>query len=246
MKIKFLTTASNPTNEGWLALERSLVKHGWDYQLIVVEWRGYASKLLDLYDYLKSGAEDETDLIIYSDSYDSIMLASPNEVLEKFKKYYLRRIEGLEVESDDKIKVAIENKPPQILWYAERACWPYGEWTYLYPDSPTPYKHLNGGGFIATPQQIINLIEINPVVPSVEFNDQVHNAKIFLTKNHIANIQLDYYCEIFQCMAHAGESDFSVVDGRVKNNITGTMPAILHCNGHSVNDINVQNILNQL
>jgi len=235
MKIKFITTASDPNNPGWQTLEHSLHKHGWDYQLIVGEWRGYASKLLDLYDYLKSGAEDETDLIMYSDSYDSIMLARPEEVLEKWVNTTDTHLilEGGWIEKN-------------ILWYAERACWPYGEWTHLYPDSPTPYKHLNGGGFIATPQQIINLIEINPVVPSAEFNDQAHNAKIFLTKNHIANIQLDYYCEIFQCMAHAGESDFSVVDGRLVNNITGTKPCAAHWNGHSIHDENIKSIYNQL
>lgn len=234
MKIKLITTASDPNNEGWKTFERSLIKHGWDYQLIVGEWRGYASKLLDLYSYLKTGAEDDTDLIMYSDSYDSLMLATPDEVIRKWDD-----IIGLH-------KVMGYAPMNNILWYAERACWPYGEWTYLFPDSPTPYKHLNGGGWIATPQQTINLIELMPVIPSAEFNDQVHNTKIFLTKNYLANIQLDYYCEIFQCMAHAGENDFSVIDGRVRNNITGTMPCVCHQNGHCMNDDNIQNILKQL
>lgn len=211
MKIKFITTASNPNHPGWIKLENSLKHFGWDYHLIVGPWRGYASKFLDTYNYLKSGAENETDLIVYSDSYDSLVLCSPEEVIEKY----------------------LANFSPKVLYYAERACWPYPELESKYPKvENSPYKHLNGGGFIGTPKQYMDLVELDFPKVSPEFNDQSHSTMLFLNQNDKANIALDSYCKIYQCMAHSSHQDFRYEDGRLINNITGEMPSIIHFNGH--------------
>lgn len=212
MKVKFITTASDPNQPGLQKLIKSLDHFGWDSLILIAPWRGYASKFIETYNYLKSGAEDDTDLIVYSDSYDSLVLCSPDEVVEKY----------------------LSNFSPKILYYAERAAWPYDQWTHLYPKvENTPYKHLNGGGFIGTPKQYIDLVEIDFPEFSAQFNDQVHSAKLFLTQNHKANIVLDNYCKIFQCTGHAGPEDFKYENGRVINNITGEKPCFIHFNGHS-------------
>jgi hypothetical protein len=212
MTIKFITTASNPDHPGLQKLVNSLNKFGWKSTILIGPWKGYASKFLETYSYLKSGAEDGTDLIVYSDSYDSLVLCSPEEVIEKY----------------------LANFAPYILYYAERACWPHPELESKYPVvENTPYKHLNGGGFIGTPKQYIDLVEIDFPVPSAEFNDQVHSTNLFLNHNDKANIALDNYCKIFQCTGHAGPEDFKYENGRVINNITGEKPSFIHFNGHS-------------
>jgi hypothetical protein len=212
-KVKFITTASNQDHPGLQKLLRSLDQFGWDVVLLIAPWRGYASKFIETYNYLKSGAEKDTDLIVYSDSYDSLVLCSPEEVLQKY----------------------LDNFSPKVLYYAERACWPHGEWESLYPKvENTPYKHLNGGGFIGTPKQYMDLVEIEFPEFTPQFNDQVHSTKLFLHQNDKANIALDNYCKIFQCFAHASPQDFRYEDGRVINNITREKPCFIHFNGHCV------------
>jgi hypothetical protein len=214
MKIKLITWASDKANPGWLKFEESLKAHNWEYFCESGPWMGYGSKLLGTYEYLKAH-KYEMDLVMISDSFDSLMMCSPEEVLEK----YTARFDG------------------QILSYAERACWQYPEWADRYPKVPdTPYQYLNGGGFICTPQQYIDYIEMDLPVCNNNFNDQVHTSNLFLTRNEELGIVLDNYCEIFQCCGHAGPDDFSFVDGRIVNNITHTTPCILHFNGHSFND----------
>ncbi len=213
MKIKFITTASNPDHPGLKKLEKSLNHFGWDSLFLINAWRGYGSKFRDTYDYLKTGEEDNTDLIVYSDSYDSFMLATPEEVIEKY----------------------MANFSPKLLYYSERACWPHENLAAQYPKvEGTPYQYLNGGGVICSPSQYIKLIELD--FPEYDINDQVHSTNLYLNRNREANIVLDHFAKIYQCIGHHGETDFSYEDGRLINNITGEKPCIIHGNGHTPMD----------
>jgi hypothetical protein len=201
MKIKFITSASDPNHPGWKQLERSLIHFGWDFTFIQGEWIGYAGKMLYPYQYLKEGNEKDCDLIVISDAYDSFFLAPPEEVIEKYLSEF----------------------SPKNLYYGERACWPHPHLESKYPPCESPYKHVNGGGFI----------ELDMPVPSAEFNDQAWSTGLFLNRNSEANIVLDHQCEIFQCTGHWGPPDFKYRDGRLVNNHTGQVPCIIHFNGHS-------------
>ena len=111
MKIKLITTASDPNHPGWLQLKRSLDHFGWDYHLIVHEYTGYNSKIVAFYNYLIE-TRWQVDRFLYSDSYDTFALAGPEEVENK-----LSQLEGL-------------------VYGTEKACWPYGDWAAEYPESP--------------------------------------------------------------------------------------------------------------
>lgn len=220
MKIKFITWASDDQHPGWLRLKRSLKDNGWDYQLLTGTWRGYASKMLGIYHYLLN-TPTSIDLVVISDSYDSIVMATPEEVLEKYKE----KFDG------------------SILCYAERACWPYSEEDLKtmigkeYPKAPdTIFQFVNGGGVICTPQQYIDYMQMDYPSYDPNYNDQLQTTKLFLERNDELNMRLDNYCDILQCAGHANEGEFSFEDKRVINNITHTTPCIIHFNGHSFND----------
>lgn len=208
MKIKFITTASDPNNKGWLNLEKSLKHFGWDYKLIVGPWNGFGSKLKLTYDYLKSGEEDDLDCFIWGDSYDSFMLCPPDEVIEKYKTCV-----------------------DKILFSAELDCWPHPDLKDKYPPSGSPYRFLNGGGWICSIKNYINLIDMEPFGDNV--NDQERHVDFFLNRNDEAKIILDYKNSIFQALGHTKHHDFVYKKGRMINKITGESPCLIHGNGNN-------------
>lgn len=215
MKIKLITTASDPNNEGWLKFKKSLDYFGWDYHLIVHEYTGYNSKIVAFYNYLIEHRDTITHFL-YADSYDSFMLSTQKEVEDKFENW-----NGL-------------------TYSIEKACWPYEDWAKEYPESPYPHKHLNGGGFMGSVEAFIQMYESNPIDKSLAINDQVWAADHYLRKNR-GDIQLDRNCSIFQPTGHTGDGDFliikyedkGIVYNRIINLNTKTMPVIFHQNGHS-------------
>jgi hypothetical protein len=208
MKIKFITYASNSNHNGWVNLEKSLKHFGWDYKLIVSPWKGFGTKLLGVYDHIKNGAEDDLDILIFGDSYDTFMLCSPDEVIEKYK-----------------------NHIDKVLFSAELDCWPDKGLIEKYPACNSPYRFLNGGGFICTVENYINLIDMDPCDHSV--NDQERHTDLFLNRNAESKIILDNNCSIFQTLGHTKESDFEYKNRRVINKITGESPCLIHGNGNT-------------
>lgn len=122
--------------------------------------------------------------------------------------------------------------PDGLLISAERACYPHPEKSVLYPDNPSPWKYVNGGGWCGEIAAFIKMFEANK--PSTELNDQVYLTDEFLKKRDWIN--LDYNCEIFQTIAFCPESDFEIEGERVRNTVTNTYPAFFHGNGHTPMD----------
>jgi hypothetical protein len=85
MKTTLITTASDQQHPGWLKFKRSLDHFGWDYHLIVHEYKGYNSKIVAFYNYLKD--HPEITHFIYADSYDSFALAPQKEAEDKFTNW---------------------------------------------------------------------------------------------------------------------------------------------------------------
>ena len=187
-------------------LKRSLVYHGWDYHFIQHEWDGFLGKLHYTYNYLKN-LEGYTHFI-YTDAWDTFAVAGP-----------------------DSVKV-----PDGLLISAERACYPHPEKSVLYPDNPSPWKYVNGGGWCGEIAAFIKLYELCP--PTTELNDQVYLTDQFLKGYDW--VKLDYECEIFQTLGFCPESDFKFRRHHlganhyyVYNEANGTFPTFIHGNGHT-------------
>lgn len=204
MNCKLITTASDYAKTEML--RKSLHKFGWEYTILIHEWRGFGDKILKTYEYLKSNPE--ITHFFYTDSYDTIVLNTMETTLSKIKNKDL------------------------ILLSAERACYPHPEKEALYPKHESPFHFVNGGGWFCNSEIFKAAVETNPL--TYEDVDQVWFTDLFL--NHPEYVKLDYLCDVFQTIAFCPESDFEIIDDYIYNTVTKSMPTYLHGNGHTCMD----------
>lgn len=199
MRIKTITTTDRI--DKCAQLERSLSYHGYDYHLIEHVWDGFLSKIHQTAKYLRS-LEGYTHFL-YTDAWDTFALAPEKELYTKMPE-------------------------TGLLFSAERACYPFQELAPMYPENPSPFKYVNGGGWCGEIKAFLAIYDKTP--PSTELNDQVWLTNMFLHNQDI--IKLDYDCDIFQTLAFCPDTDFTYSD-RCLNNITGKLPIFVHGNGHT-------------
>ena len=144
-------------------------------------------------------------LLLFSDSYDVINVSNETEIIEK---YY-----------------SISNN--QILFSAEKYCWPDISLQQYYPNTKSKYKFLNSGGFIGKAYDILNILSMD--INDAD-DDQLYFTKIFLFNN--VNIKLDYYCEIFQTL-NGCIKDIYIYKNKIINKVQSTFPSFIHGNGNS-------------
>lgn len=202
MKIKLITTASDYSKTG--KLRESLDRHGWPYHIIEHHWRGFGDKILKTYEYLK---ESDVTHFFYSDSYDTYALGTMEEAISKLRGR-------------------------DLLWSAEKACYPHPQLAVLYPPSFSAWKYLNGGGWFASKEAFCKMVEEE--MPQCFTVDQVYFTNQLITKK---NITLDYDCEIFQTIAFCDiEKEFDIDRGRIFNKQSKQWPILIHGNGHTPMD----------
>jgi hypothetical protein len=145
-------------------------------------------------------------VILSVDSYDMIFTDSPDAILAEYRSMNHMCVYG-----------------------SERYCYPDAGKAELHPVSPTPYRYLNGGGFIGESwyvEQLFDYIAFDKLDPSL--NDQDVLQQILIDNPHA--IKLDYECRIFQTLVLA-DDDLEYGD-EIRNIITGQVPKIIHGNGH--------------
>lgn len=221
MNCKLITTASDIYKTDML--QKSLKKFNWDYEILVHKWEGFGGKILETYKYLKS--HPEITHFFYSDSYDTIVLDTMENTLAKIKDFDC------------------------ILMSAERACYPHPEKAERYPQSDSPFKYINGGGWFCNSAVFCLAVETNPL--TVHTVDQVWFTDLFL--NHPEYVKLDTNCEVFQTIAFCPDDNFYAtkligqtginpdngkiilgeIGDRIVNTISNTMPTFIHGNGHT-------------
>jgi len=111
-----------------------------------------------------------------------------------------------------------------LLFTAEKTCWPDTNLMSRYPKTIYDYKYLNSGGFIGKVSDLETLIE-SPCKD--EDDDQLYYTLKFLNGE---GITLDTKLEIFQTL-NESTKDVNIKDGRIYNNITNTLPTVIHANG---------------
>jgi hypothetical protein len=152
----------------------------------------------------------ESTVILFSDSYDVINLSSKDEIIEKYNKF------------------GTDN----ILFSAEKTCWPNEDLSIFYPKTNSSYKYLNSGGFIGKAIDIFNMI--NSFHLNDSSDDQLFYTKLFLSKKY--KIVLDIYCVIFQTLNFSlNDVVIDYYEKRIFNKGTNTIPCLIHGNGSKVN-----------
>lgn len=232
MKLIVLTTCNNIIDGQQKPLEESLIKHGYEYEIFL-----YGFIFGEQYKVIKTWVDQykgDATHVLYTDAFDTLALAPPSEVIAKFCSMQLTDI----FNGRDKTKMLIS---------AEKAYFPDNGESHLYPESPTVWKYVNGGGCLFEIEFFKKICNEHPFPEPMM--DPYWLRDIFLA--HPNEIKLDYQCEIFQCLAHSDSSEWSEVhsitkvnkyDGikfieetttRIQNVATKTFPIFIHGNGRT-------------
>lgn len=165
----------------------------------------------------------DNEIIFFVDGYDVFINDNTETIIERFK--------GFDVD---------------VLFAAEKNCWPSKEMEAFFPKSNTDYNFLNSGvyiGYVKGLKTLFNL-EIND-----SDDDQLYLQKQYIKAKIDDNVvvALDHENYIFQCLAGA-EKDIEIKTNRqILNVATRCCPCVLHGNGGNNTkgkfDILVNNIL---
>jgi hypothetical protein len=203
--MKLLTVATDVSNKKLYDLMASADKFGWNLEIIVTEWKGFGTKLIETYNYLKKNPQITE--FIFVDAYDVIALSTPQEVIEKIK---------------DRTKMLIS---------VEKNCWPNSELASQYPKTDSEWKYINSGSYYSPSKLFIDMVEANP--PLYIDDDQLYFSLEWLKNQSIA--LLDYDCEVFQAYSFIADDDFGYENKRLQNLKTKSQPVLIHSNGRTDN-----------
>lgn len=216
------TIASEET-DGFLRYIRSAHLYGYHVKTLGmnIKWEGgpmdsagggYKANLLRKA--LRPFKGNTDTIILFTDSYDVMLLGPPSQVLEKFKKFDSR-----------------------LVFSAEVLIWPKKSLAPEFPVTEYPYKYLNSGGFIGYAGDIYKILEDHPLKDTDD--DQLFYTEIYLNKTlrEKYRIMLDHKASIFQSLNAAIQDvklnfDQAKEEGvMLENVVTGEKPLVLHGNG---------------
>ena len=234
--LRIVTVASDPT-DGYERFMESC-KY-WNFDPVVLgmgqlwTWDltqapGGGRKVNLLKEYLNQISSDsDTELILFSDSYDVVVNDFALNIINKFNKF-----------------------DADILFSAETMIWPDKNIETKFPRmGSNPYIYLNSGGFIGSIKAIRQIIS-EPIDDAAD--DQLYYQKIFLNNLQYPNsnfrIKLDYKCEIFQTMSsrfieiYVDKSTCKIVNKLFPL----SSPCIVHGNGGVKSKMHLNSLSNYL
>lgn len=206
MKLAAVTVTDNPNNHGFLLLQESAKRHGYDFHPVIAPFYGFGTKILETAKAAQSLKSQDYTHIIFMDAHDT---------------YFLR--------SAKSIKTALFD-PGFMFVSAEKACWPdpHKATDYHYQSAPpSPWCYVNSGQYLAPIDTFLQIVEENPIIDTDD--DQRWLTAVYL--QHTYPIVLDINCKIFQSIAFPTENDFRVDDRGLINTITRSRPFAAHGNG---------------
>lgn len=172
-----------------------------------VEWKGGTmqgpgggQKINLMKDFLKS-VSDET-VIMFIDGYDTFLAADRQEILDRYLGF-----------------------KKEIVFSAEKTCWPDISMAEAHPPSHTECRYLNSGTYIGTARDLKNFFAAD--IEDHE-DDQLYMQKAFLTGNHNAVLDVESY--IFFCLSKA-EEDVLVKSDFIVNTASKCTTTVIHGNG---------------
>jgi len=179
-------------------------------------WRGFIDRLLVFKEYLRM-LPAET-LVLFTDAYDAVLTA-PLDIDP--------HVWGEELETRFKAH------DTDVLFSAETSCYPWPHVAHMYPESPTKYRYINGGGFVGYAGALLAMILAGD--PTQSPCDQAYFTYYYLSLRQsrpYPRIKLDVYQTIFQTTYAISWSHFTIRQGRLYNTDTDTQPLLIHFNGN--------------
>lgn len=167
----------------------------------------------------------DNDIILFVDGYDVFINDDRNTILERFK--------GFNVD---------------VLFAAEKNCWPSSELESFFPKSNTEYNYLNSGvyiGYVHALKKLLDQTISDSEDDQLFLQKQYLKQKILSTESQV-KIALDHENYIFQCLAGA-EKELSIKKNKqILNNATRCCPCILHGNGGSSTKAKFDNLVDDI
>lgn len=188
-------------------LIRSAEKKGWTIHVIETTWRGFGTKLIETYNYLKEHPEIEE--FVFCDAYDVVCFGNEEEFVMKKGLLDLPLYDGLIIS-------------------AERGLWPSDleEHRDKYLKTQNRYDYINSGLYYAKSSEFIKVFELYP--PDYSTDDQRWFHQLYLNKN--IPMRIDSDCILFQSYSFIDEGEYSYI-GRPCNDKTETYAPFYHGNG---------------
>lgn len=222
------TVASNET-EGYQRFIRSAKHYGIEVTTLGLgkPWLGGDMKRLGggykinlLRNALKPYKADDERVVIFTDSYDVLFLASVEKMVEKFKTF-----------------------EASILFGSEGFCWPDEELKSKYPAlEGRGTRFLNSGLFMGYTSKVYQMLK-TPVKDTDD--DQLYFTKIYIDQQlrEELNIKLDHTAVLFQNLNGVEEQVTLALDpdskeAFLKNTEYSTTPLVVHGNGPSKTTLN--------
>lgn len=215
MSIKVITVTTN--KEATQPLINSLVRNGWDYECIYTpEWKGFGSKLIFTYNYLKE--HPEVKEFIFCDAFDVVALGNPDEFRKKMTGF-----------GDIGALISSEKGlwPPYLHPFERLYCHHPLDSKFIYP---------NSGLYYAKSRLFKHWMEFYP--PTQETDDQFWFNMVYLKNNTnlLDEVHLNFAQHIFNSHSFIEEYEYSFDETRVyigDNKSWVHSPIFVHGNGRS-------------
>lgn len=207
-----LTVATDPKKAGMLLT--SAARHGVAVTNLGegVEWGGGDMKgpgggqKINLVKQHLADRVDDSSIVLFMDGYDIILNDDLSTIVERYR-----------------------DMGADIVFAAEKTCWPKADMADQFPASHTEYRYLNSGVYIGTAAALRKFF-----ADSIENNedDQLYMQNKFLTQEtYGVKAILDVENYIFQCIAMSGTDVVVKSNKQLLNTATRCCPCILHGNG---------------
>lgn len=200
-----ITVCSRTDEYGFEMLKKSTGKFNWPFVTMRTEWKGFGTKLITTYQFLKSESAKDITHFFFCDAYDVVVLSTMEEALSKV---------------GDKSKMLVG---------AERGLWPPDMQVYdaRFEHFDHGFNYINSGLYFAPKELFIEYFEQN--IPEYSTDDQKWLTETYLNQKS-DNIILDNNCEVFQNYSFVREDDYQF-GSRLGNIKTATLPVFVHGNG---------------
>lgn len=167
-------------------------------------WEGSRiSKAERMISYLK---DIEHEYVLFTDGWDSWMLADEDSIMRKFKKF---------------------DKP--VVACGHPFCYPYKEIGDQFPDAPTRFKYICAGQFMGERKTLIDVLY--KVVQQGGWSDQGAWNRAFANGSIREEVAIDYGCDLFLTASDFGIEDLFFRSGKIFYMETGKAPIGIHFGG---------------
>lgn len=216
--IPIITVCSHP--EHATGLINSAKKYGWDLEVIKCDWKGFGTKLIETYNYLK--AHPEVEQFVFADAFDVVVLGTPDEFENKIYHLYSYG----------------------LILSTERGLWPpilhpfKNKYGYAHP-SYNGFLYPNSGLYFCKSDDFKHMIETYP--PFNEIDDQYWMNMVYLFEqeagdNANVSIGLDHFQSIFNSHSFIANGEYTYHQDTKRIEIMGNFPIFVHQNGKTVDE----------